>query len=139
MTSPPDARASGRADRGDPARRYGLLDLNQRDGVDQTVGQHEVAVWRDIGLAHDVAATGDHPSLELLRLRVEAHHRIGRCSGLAVPDDVLDGRYAVRLGFRPAGRRPLLDLPRVRVEPADEAAREVRVPNDVVAGEGHAA
>ena len=40
---------------------------------------------------------------------------------------------AVRLRLRAAGRRPFLDRAGRRIEPAEIAARVVRVPDDVVA------
>jgi len=45
-----------------------LGDGDQGHGVDQAVGKHEVAVFRDVRVANDVAAAGNRPALELLRL-----------------------------------------------------------------------
>src|SRR5687768_9968873 len=58
---------------------------DQRDLVGEAVRQDEVAVPGDIGVAHDVAATRNRPALKLLRLGIEAHHRIRGRLGFAVP------------------------------------------------------
>src|SRR5262249_38573947 len=50
-----------------------LFHLDQSDLIDQAVRGHRVAVARHAHVAHDVAAAGDRPALELFRLRVEAH------------------------------------------------------------------
>src|SRR5262249_2090744 len=62
----------------DPPERSLLGDLHQGHRVDQAVGQDEIALSGDRGIAHDVAPAGDGPALELLRLGVEAHDRIRR-------------------------------------------------------------
>src|SRR5438128_1255566 len=66
--------------------------FDQGHGIDQAVGQKEAAVSRDRRVAHDVAATGDGPTLESRASRIEAHDRIRGWARLAVPDDILDGR-----------------------------------------------
>src|SRR5205814_437408 len=43
-----------------------LRDLDQSHGIDQAIGQYEVAIPRDRGVAHDVAATRNGPALEFL-------------------------------------------------------------------------
>src|SRR3989441_2827007 len=112
-----------------------LRDLDQGHGIDQAVGQHEVAVPGDRGVAHDVAATRDGPTLEFGSLGIEAHDHIRCRSGLAVPDDVVDRRDAVGLGLRPARRLPLAHLAGRGIETTQIPAREVAVPHDVVAGD----
>src|SRR5207237_10214126 len=109
-----------------------LPDSHQRDGIDETVGQHEVTVRRDRSVAYDVAATRDRPALKLLRLGIEAHDRIRRRPGLAVPDDVADRRDAIGLGFRPARRLPFRHLAGRGIETTEIAARKVAVPDKVV-------
>src|SRR5437016_14539275 len=52
-----------------------LLNSNQRDRIDQAVGQQEVAVRRDRRVAHDVATTRDRPSLEFRGLGITAPDR----------------------------------------------------------------
>src|SRR5258708_14671743 len=109
-----------------------LPDSHQRDGIHEAVGQHEVAVPRHRGVAHNVAATRDRPALKLLRLGIEAHDRIRRRSGLAVPDDVADRRDAIGLGLRPARRLPFRDLAARGIETTEIAARAVAVPDKAV-------
>src|SRR5262249_18429983 len=43
-----------------------LRNLHQAHGVDEAVGEHEIAILRDVSVAHDVASTGNRPTLELL-------------------------------------------------------------------------
>src|SRR5438046_6424688 len=64
--------------------------------VDQAVGEDEIAVSRDVGVAHDVAAARNRPALEFLGLGIEAHHRVRRGLGFAVPDDIADRGDAIR-------------------------------------------
>src|ERR1700674_1588533 len=118
----------------EPGDRYAIRArsppyFNERHAVDEAVGENEVAARRHRGVAHDIAATRNGPALEFLRLRIEAHDRVRRRAGLAVPDDVVDGRDAVGLGLRPARGRPLGHLAGRRIEPAEIAARIVRVPD----------
>src|SRR5438132_13233351 len=87
-----------------------LLDRDQRNAVDEAVGEHEIAVARDRGVAHDVAAARDRPALEFAGFGIEANDGVRFRSGFAVPDDVVDGRDAVRLGLRPARRWALRRL-----------------------------
>src|SRR3989442_4829403 len=110
-----------------------LGDGDQGHGIDQAVGQHEVAVLRHVRVANDVAAARDRPALELLRLGIEAHDGVRPRLGLAVPDDVVDRRDAVGRGLGPARRRPFGHLAGRGVETAQVAARVVGVPDDVVA------
>src|SRR6266542_4885717 len=110
-----------------------LRDFDQRHSINQTIGQYEVAVPRGRGVADDVAATRDGPALEFLGLRIEAHDGIRRRAGLAVPDDVVDRRDTVGLGLRPTRRRPLGHRAGPRIETAQIPAREIRVPDDVIA------
>src|SRR5207244_10786132 len=53
-----------------------LADADESHFVGQAVGEDEVAVLRDVRVAHDVAAARNRPALELLRLRIEAHHGV---------------------------------------------------------------
>src|SRR5205809_392507 len=118
---------------GSRARRAtSLRDSDERHGIDEAVGQHEVAVPRDRGVAHDVAATWDRPALELLGLGIEAHDRVRCRSRLAVPDGVVDGRDAIGLGLRPARRRPFRDLAGRGMQATEITAREVAVQDKVV-------
>src|SRR5438552_3088664 len=110
-----------------------LRDFDQSHGIDQAVGEHEVALPCDRGVADDIAATRDRPALEILGLRIEAHDGIRRRAGLAVPDNVVDRRNTVGLGLRPARRPPLGDLAGRGIETTEIPTREVRVPDDVVA------
>src|SRR5713101_6025852 len=87
-----------------------LRDSDQRHGIHQAVGQHEVALFRDRGVAHDVAAARDRPALELRGLGIEAHDGIRLGLGLAVPDDIVDRRDAVGRGLRSARGLPLRDF-----------------------------
>src|SRR5204862_4278035 len=87
-----------------------VRDSYQRHLVHQAVGEHPVAVARDVHVAHDVAAAGNRPALELLRVWIEAHHRVRARFRLAVPEYALDRRDAVRRGLGAARRLPLLDL-----------------------------
>src|SRR5207245_7240598 len=112
-----------------------LRDFDHGHGVDQAVGQHEIAFSRDRGVAHDVATTRDRPTLEFRSFGIEAHDRIRGRPGFAVPDDVVDRRDAVGLGLRPARRRPLGHLAGRGIETAQIAPREVAVPDDIVAGD----
>src|SRR2546425_824975 len=107
-------------------------DSDERHGIDKAVGQYEVAVPRDRSVAHDVAAPWNRPTLERLGLRIEAHDRIRRRSGLAVPDDVVDGRDAIGLGLRPARGLPFGDLAGHGIEATEITAREVAVPDKIV-------
>src|SRR5438132_4442960 len=116
-----------------------LRDLHQGHGIDQTVCQDEAAVPGDRSVAHDVAATRDRPALELRALGIEPHDRVRARPGLAVPDDVVDGRDAVRLRFRPARRRPFGHRSSRGIEPPEIAARKIGVPDDVVTGDRDAA
>src|SRR3954447_19095615 len=84
-----------------------LLDNNQRDAVDQTIGQQEVAVARDGSVADDISTARDCPALEFFGFGVETHDGVRVRSGLAVPYHVIDRGDAIRLGFRPARRLPL--------------------------------
>src|SRR6266576_2575265 len=112
-----------------------LLNSNQRDRINQAVGQQEVAIRRDRGVAHDVATARDRPSLEFRGLRIESHDRIRGRPGLAVPDDILDRRHAVGLGLRPARALPLGHLASRGIETTQITAREIAVPDDIVAGD----
>src|SRR6266849_9514963 len=107
--------------------------FDQSHGVDQAVGEDKVTLPRDRVVADDVAATWNSPALESLGLRIEAHDGVRRRAGLAVPDDVIDGGDAVGLGLRPARRGPLGHLAGRGIETTQIPAREVRVPDDVVA------
>src|SRR5882762_11796069 len=115
-----------------------LGDGDQGHGVDQAVRKHEVAVFRDVRVANDVAAAGNRPGLELLRLGIEAHHGVRLRLGLAVPDDVVDRRDAVGRGLGAARRRPFGYLAGRGVETSQVPARIVGVPDGVVAGDGEA-
>ena len=77
--------------------------------------------------------------MELLCLGIEAHQRIRLHARLAVPQDVVHSVDAVGLRLGPAGRGPLARLASRRIEPAQIATGIVRVPEDVVAGDGYAA
>src|SRR3954465_1752448 len=109
-----------------------LLDRDHRNLVYQAVGQHKIAVARNRGVAHDVAAARDRPALEFLRLGIEAHDGIRLRTGFAVPDDIVDRRDAVRLALRSAWRQPLRHLAGRGVETAEITAGIIRVPDDVV-------
>src|SRR2546426_1873554 len=115
-----------------------LRDFDHGHGVDQAVGQHEIAVSRDRGVAHDVATTRDRPTLEFRSFGIEAHDRVRGRPGLAVPDDVVDRRDAVGLGLRPARRLPLGHRAGCGIETTQITALEVAVPDDVVAGDREA-
>src|SRR5437899_4364934 len=110
-----------------------LRERHQGHGIDQAVGQYEVAVGRDRSIAHDVAAARDRPALELLRFGIEAHDGVRPGFGLAVPEDIVDRRDAVGRGLRPARRRPFAHLAGRGVEAAEVAARIVGVPDHLVA------
>src|SRR5260370_12984305 len=112
-----------------------LLHLDQSDLIDQAVRGHRVAVARHAHVAHDVAAAGDRPALEFLRLWVEAHDRVRFGAGFVVPERALGEDDAVRLRLRPARRWPFLVLAGRKIEPSQIAAREIRVPDRVVGGE----
>src|SRR5215831_17672160 len=102
------AWSSGRAYDGGPRAHDGRVplfqDFDQGYGVDQAIGQDEVPVPGDRGVADDVAAAGNGPRLELLRLGVETHDSVWRGSRLAVPDDVVDCGHPIRLRFRTTRR-----------------------------------
>src|SRR5262245_22611658 len=112
-----------------------LLHLDQSDLIDQAVRGHRVAVARHAHVAHDVAAAGDRPALEFLRLRVEAHDRVRLGAGFVVPERALGEDDAVGLRLRPARRWPFLVLAGRKIEPPQIAAREIRVPDRVVGRE----
>src|SRR5262249_107213 len=112
-----------------------LLHLDQSDLIDQAVRGHRVAVARHAHVAHDVAAAGDRPALEFLRLRVEAHDRVRLGAGFVVPERALGEDDAVGLRLRSARRWPFLVLAGRKIEPPEIAAREIRVPDRVVGRE----
>ena len=60
-----------------------LLDFDQRNTVHRAGGEHRVAFGRDVHLAHDVATGRNHPGLKVLRLGIEAHHRVRLGAGFA--------------------------------------------------------
>src|SRR5215468_4154569 len=97
----PSRGAEARLLRNRPPRS---ANLQQADLIDQAVGGHDVAVARDIDVAHDVAAAWDHPGLELLGRRIETHHRVGLGVRLVVVDRALGEGDAVGLRLRPARR-----------------------------------
>src|SRR5947199_9602685 len=69
------------------------------------------------------------------RFGIEGHERIGLNSRLGHPYPILIvRRHSIWKGRWPRRHRELLDLPRRRVEPAEEAARVVTVPDDPVRG-----
>src|SRR6478735_10790994 len=70
-------------------RSASLLYCDQRNAVDEAVGQQKVAIARDGGVAHDVSAARDRPALEFFGFGIEAHDGVGGRSGLAVPDDIV--------------------------------------------------
>src|SRR5262249_6167437 len=112
-----------------------LLHLDQSDLIDQAVRGHRVAVARHAHVAHDVAAAGDRPALEFLRLRVEAYDRVRLGAGFVVPERALGEDDAVGLRLRSARRWPFLVLAGRKIEPPEIAAREIRVPDRVVGRE----
>src|SRR5881409_1699552 len=112
-----------------------LRDRDQRHGVDQAVGEHEVTVARHGGVPDDISPTRDRPALKFFGPGIETDHRVRGRSGLAVPDDIVDRRDAVGLGFRAARRRPLGHLAGRGIETAKISAREVAVPDEVIAGD----
>src|SRR5262245_89138 len=79
-----------------------LRNLHQAHGVDEAVGEHEIAILRDVSVAHDVASTGNRPTLELLGFRIEPHDCVRLGFGFAVPDNTFDGGDAIGSGLRPA-------------------------------------
>src|SRR5439155_24602855 len=100
------------------------------------------AVWPDggplprpRGVPLDISPTRDRPALEFFGLWIETGHRVRGRSGLAVPDDIVDCRDAVRLGFHSARRRPLGHLAGRGIETAKISAREVAIPDEVIAGD----
>jgi hypothetical protein len=113
----------------------GSADIDDGDLVDTAAGQVEAAVGRRDEVADDPAARRDGPALERPRLRIEGHDRIGLHARLAVPDRAVgEDVYAVGPRAGPAGRRPLLDLSSLRIEPAEEAAGEIGVVQEAVPG-----
>src|SRR5436190_23136207 len=116
-----------------------LSHLDQADLIDQAVRGDRIAVGRHAHVAHDVAAAGYRPALELLRLGVEAHDGVRLGAGLVVPERAFGEDDAIRLRLRPARRGPLLVLAAHKVEPAEIAAREIRVPHRVIGPEREAA
>src|SRR5262249_1522210 len=114
-------------------------DRHQRDGVYQAVRENKLAVARDRGVAHDIAAARNRPSLEFRSLRIKAHDHV-RCGiRLAVPDDVGDRRNAVGFRLRPTRRLPFADLAGRWIKAPQVAASEIGIPNDIVASDGNAA
>src|SRR4029077_11178776 len=81
----------------------------------------------------------NRPALEFLGRGIEAYDRVRLGTGLVVPERALGEDDAVGLGFRAARGGPFLHLAGLGVEPAEGAARKVRVPDDVVALEREAA
>src|SRR5688500_18198658 len=75
--------------------RCSLFDAHQRQLVGEAAGPDAMALSRDVGVAHAVAAARDGPALEFLGLGIEAHHGIRGGLGFAVPDDILDGGDSV--------------------------------------------
>src|SRR4051794_33521102 len=71
-----------------PSRRgsFSSLDLHEPDLIGQAMRHDRIAVRRDIHVAHNVAASRNGPALELLGLRIEAHHGVRLGSGFAVPE-----------------------------------------------------
>src|SRR5262249_44390298 len=147
-TSPPPTEPTGRRIRlkeGNVKRRIGeqlvtsFRDLDQGHGVDQAVGEDEIAVPGDRGVAHDVATARNGPALKLFGLGVEAHDCVRGGPRFAVPDDVVDGGDPIGLGLWTARRRPFGHLASPGIEAAQISAREVRVPHEVVAGDRDAA
>src|SRR5205823_8696753 len=102
------------------------------DLIDETVSEHGIAFPRDIHVAYDIAAARDAPGLEFLGLGIEPYDGVRLGEGLAVPHGALGEHDAVGLGLRSARRLPLDDFAGSRIEPAQEPAREIRVPDDVV-------
>src|SRR5689334_71144 len=126
----------------DAVRRAGvkrLLHLDQADGIDQAVGQHWIAIAGHGHIADDVAAARDGPGLEFLRLRVEAHDRVGLGVRLVVPERAFGEDDAVGLRARATRRGPFAHLAGLGIEAAEEAAREVGIPDDVVRSDRDAA
>ena len=97
--------------------------------------ENRIAVARNIHVAHNVTAARNGPALEFFRLRVEAHNGVRFGKRLAVPDGALRESHAVGLRLRAARRRPFLMRPAGKIEPAEKAARKIRVPDDVVGRE----
>src|SRR5262249_51526856 len=87
-----------------------LLHLDQSHLIDQAVRSHRIAVARHAHVAHDVAAAGNRPALEFLRLRVEAHDRVRLGAGFVVPERALGEDDAVGLRLWPARRGPFFVL-----------------------------
>src|SRR6516164_2279241 len=118
------------------AEPFGLfLYGDQRNTVHKAIGQNEIAIRRDRRVAHDVAAARDCPALKFRRLGIEAHDGIRSRAGLAVPDDIVDRRDAVRLSLRPTRRLPLGYLAGRWIETTEKTARKVGVPDDIVTGD----
>src|SRR5947209_7876085 len=100
-------------------------DFHDSDGALPALRHGVVAVTRRHHVAHDAAAAGDLPALQLLSLGIEAHERIWPRVRLDVPDDVVDHRHAVGLRHWPAGALPLLDRAGLRIEARELAVRPV--------------
>jgi hypothetical protein len=55
-----------------------LFHFDQRYAIDATAGQHKIAFACRHHVAHNPSARRDRPSLECLRLRIEANEGVGR-------------------------------------------------------------
>jgi hypothetical protein len=66
-----------------------LFHFDQCNAIHATAGQHKVAFACRHHIAHNASARRDWPSLERLRLRIEANKGVGRYPRLAVPHDVI--------------------------------------------------
>src|SRR5579863_8169736 len=116
-----------------------LSDGHQRDHVERALRHYDVPVPGGHHVAHDAAAGGDGPGLELFGLRIEAHQSVRLHRRFVVPDDSIEERDSIRLRHRPARRRPFLHRAGLGVEPPQVAARVVGVINEIVVGDGNAA
>ncbi len=72
-----------------PDRPAVSLPIHRTNCIHEAFGGHGIAIAGDIHVAHDVAAARDRPGLELLRLRIEAHDRVGLRPGFVVPEGAL--------------------------------------------------
>src|SRR2546422_1230581 len=90
-------------------------------------------------VAYYPAASGNGPALEFIRLGIKAHEHVWLAVRFYVPNNISDGCNAVRLRLGPARRRPLSgDFACFGIQPAQVAARIIRVPHRIVWSDGDA-
>src|SRR6266571_6802997 len=71
--------------------------FHQTNSIHAATGDCDIAILRDIHVAHDAATGRNFPGLEFFGLGIEAHKRIRTDPGFAVPEDVVEGDDPVGL------------------------------------------